>query len=100
MLVVSNIFYFHHYLGKIPILTNIFEMGWNHQLAIFLRTRNNNETAVFKLRILELKPRPSFVGKGGDVLFLSTETKAYTPEKTNRLPLRMVVSNRNLLFPG
>ena len=25
--VVSNIFYFHPYLGKIPILTNIFQMG-------------------------------------------------------------------------
>ena len=24
-------FYFHPYLGKIPILTNIFQMGWNHQ---------------------------------------------------------------------
>ena len=31
-LVVSNIFYFHSYLGKIPILTNIFQRGWNHQL--------------------------------------------------------------------
>ena len=30
--VVSNIFYFHHYLGKIPNLTNIFQRGWNHQL--------------------------------------------------------------------
>ena len=30
-LVVSNIFYVHPYLGKIPILTNIFQMGWNHQ---------------------------------------------------------------------
>ena len=29
---VSNIFYFHPYLGKIPILTHIFQMGWNHQL--------------------------------------------------------------------
>ena len=29
--VVSNVFYFHPYLGKIPILTNIFQMGWNHQ---------------------------------------------------------------------
>ena len=29
----SNIFYFQPYLGKIPILTNIFQMGWNHQLA-------------------------------------------------------------------
>ena len=26
-LVVSNIFYFHPYLGKIPILTNMFQMG-------------------------------------------------------------------------
>ena len=25
--VVSNVFYFHPYLGKIPILTNIFQMG-------------------------------------------------------------------------
>ena len=32
--VVSNIFYVHPYLGKIPILTNIFQMGWNHQLAM------------------------------------------------------------------
>ena len=33
-MVVSNIFYFHPYFGKIPILTNIFQMGWfNHQLG-------------------------------------------------------------------
>ena len=30
--VVSNIFYVHPYLGKIPILTYIFQRGWNHQL--------------------------------------------------------------------
>ena len=31
-LVVSNSFYFHSYLGKIPILTHIFQKGWfNHQ---------------------------------------------------------------------
>ena len=30
--VVSNVFYFHPYLGKIPNLTNIFQRGWNHQL--------------------------------------------------------------------
>ena len=30
-------FYFHSYLGKIPILTNIFQMGWNHQLVMFKR---------------------------------------------------------------
>ena len=30
--VVSSILYIHPYLGKIPILTNIFQRGWNHQL--------------------------------------------------------------------
>ena len=30
-MVVSNIFYFHPYLGKWSSLTNIFQMGWNHQ---------------------------------------------------------------------
>ena len=33
-MVLSDIFYFHPYLGKIPILTNIFQMGWNHQLVM------------------------------------------------------------------
>ena len=28
---VSNVFYFHPCLGKIPILTSIFQRGWNHQ---------------------------------------------------------------------
>ena len=27
---------FHPHLGKIPILTNIFQMGWNHQLVFFV----------------------------------------------------------------
>ena len=31
-LVVSNIFYFHPYLGTWSNLTNIFQRGWNHQL--------------------------------------------------------------------
>ena len=35
-MVVSNIFYVHPYLGKIPILTNIFHMAWNHQLDTHL----------------------------------------------------------------
>ena len=33
--VVWKIFYFHLYLGKIPILTNIFQRGWNHQLDMY-----------------------------------------------------------------
>ena len=32
---VSNIFYFQPYLGKISNLTNIFQTGWNHQLDTF-----------------------------------------------------------------
>ena len=33
--VISKIFYFHPYLGKIPIFDeHIFQMGWNHQLVI------------------------------------------------------------------
>ena len=35
-LVVSNIFNFHPYLGKISNLTNIFQMGWNHQLVMLI----------------------------------------------------------------
>ena len=34
--VASNIFYFHPYLGKIPILTDSFQMGWNHQADFLL----------------------------------------------------------------
>ena len=33
LVVVSNIFYVHPYLGKWSKLTNIFQMGWNHQLV-------------------------------------------------------------------
>ena len=29
-----NMFYFHPYLGKITILTNMFQLGWNHQLVV------------------------------------------------------------------
>ena len=29
-----KLFYFHPYFGKISILTNIFQMGWNHQLGM------------------------------------------------------------------
>ena len=36
-MVVSNIVYFHLYLGKISNLTNMFQMGWfNHQLVFLV----------------------------------------------------------------
>ena len=28
----QNMFYVHPYLGKIPILSNLFQLGWKHQL--------------------------------------------------------------------
>ena len=34
----SNILYVHPYLGKISNLTNIFEMGWHHQLVYIAGT--------------------------------------------------------------
>ena len=33
---VSNSLCFHPYLKKIPILTDIFQMGWNHQAVTWL----------------------------------------------------------------
>ena len=43
---VSNIFYFHPYLGNISNLTNIFQRGWNHQLdfvrLIYFGIRKSN----------------------------------------------------------
>ena len=73
-------FYFHPYLGKIPILTNIFQMGWNHQLEYYQTT----SWSVF-LWILEVKTclssrragsRNSLVGpvKGG---LAGPETRRY-----------------------
>ena len=43
---ISIIFYVHPYLGKIPKLTNIFQSGLIHQLALLLaRAGSNVETA-------------------------------------------------------
>ena len=38
---VSNMFYLHPYLGKITILTNIFQRGWNHQLEVFFEPKTH-----------------------------------------------------------
>ena len=37
--VVSNGLYFHPYLDEISNLTNIFQMGWNHQLSLIIEPR-------------------------------------------------------------
>ena len=39
---VSNIFYFHPYLGKWSNLINIFQLGWNHQLLLMAEIPNNH----------------------------------------------------------
>jgi len=45
--VVSNIFYFHPYLGTISDLTNIFRMGWfNHQLVMMRATRHGQDSEI------------------------------------------------------
>ena len=47
-LVVWNIFYFHPYLGKIPNLTSIFKMDWNHQLGWALGETSTPDVSVSK----------------------------------------------------
>ena len=45
-----HFFYFHPYLGKIPMLTNICQRGWNHQLAlIFPQTSANTSCTVLEV---------------------------------------------------
>ena len=46
----SNIFHYHPYLGKIPIVTTIFQMGWfNHQLyeRFFLNQMGSEPTTTW-----------------------------------------------------
>ncbi len=45
--VVSNMFYFHPYLGKWSSLTNIFQMGWNHQLDTCYPSQNDSIRGIF-----------------------------------------------------
>ena len=48
-------FYFHPYLGKIPILTNIFQKGWHHHVFV-----------MFNFKIIPKKiGRQGWVRKGG-----------------------------------
>ena len=59
---VSNILYFHPYLGKIPILTNIFQLGWNHQPDLFfLKTNISPEKWWLEDDPVLLKWRRSFI---------------------------------------
>ena len=55
-----HFFSFHPYLGKIPILTNIFQMGWNHQLV--LDALNFKTVSSLVLRTAGFQTVPSDVG--------------------------------------
>ena len=78
-MVVSNIFYFHPYLGKIPILTNIFQLDWNHQPVlvgmfwsawVFLSFSQPRQWHLF-FRMLKLSKNTWAVSKGhGKPLFV------------------------------
>ena len=46
--VVSFFLIFHPYLGKIPILTNIFQRDWNHQLDLNLTVGDTTHLALFQ----------------------------------------------------
>ena len=47
--VVSNTFYCHPYLGKVPILTNIFQGSWNHQ-PVFVDSKHSQLRMVYICR--------------------------------------------------
>ena len=59
----SNIFYFHPHLGKIPHLTHIFQMGWNHQRVfhdVHTQTLKNREmklTSIFESQFFKRRYR-------------------------------------------
>ena len=47
-------FYVHLYLGKIPILTNIFQSGWNHQLAVYVYHYDSTRVLVYTAQMFRL----------------------------------------------
>ena len=53
--VVSNISYFHPYLGMTSILTKIFQWGWNHQLE------NDDSISVLWTRLLRCEIEVGFI---------------------------------------
>ena len=48
-MVISSIFYFHLYLGKLSKVTNIFQRGWNHQLGGL-----NCKVSMFYVQLFEM----------------------------------------------
>ena len=71
--VVSNVFYFHPYLGRWSILTHIFQMGWNHQLVWCWWENFNLENHPKKIQ----RNR----GRPGSLRFLAPRSEGLNPKK-------------------
>ena len=79
-LVVSNIFYFHPYLGKISNLTNIFQLGWNHQLE----THTIHVCIFTYICLIWLANRRNQWMVCEEAGFIEGETKKQTDMQTNK----------------
>ena len=85
--VVLNIFYFHPYLGKWSNLTNIFQMGWNHQL-VFLWERSGKNTNKKHHHWFTKKTAPERKARrtSGFMFFFSTKCEAEHPSFKLHIP--------------
>ena len=113
--VVSNIFYFHSYLGKIPILTDIFQLGWNHQLVIFhsVTSKKSNNTSHWYHHASPPKPNMGPKNDGNSKIGISYSIWCYFSGSTlgahflskhhrsgKQLLWRQNSSSRNLVCTG
>ena len=106
-------FYFHRYLGKIPIVTNIFQMGWNHQLAkcwlqllpTFNSKQTSKQTSGFNLDKSNKTEKRKRVRRTPGKLQLTSENYTFTrfllftpiPGKKIQVDLRILLYN---FLPG
>ena len=82
-------FYVHPYLGKITNLTNIFQMGWNHQHGKF--ATGNIWNLLLQKKLLDsfglvrwLFFRPVVTGKGQKFLVVKYDFSSQTPLKSHQ----------------
>ena len=86
----SNIFCFHPYLGKWSNLSNIFQMGWNHQLEKHHQPKNYPTKRQWELRTARwffFGGWPTtFKGKKWTWFLFGTDPVSMDPGKTTKLP--------------
>ena len=88
---VSKIFYFHPYLGKWSNLTNIFQMGWNHQRASYFLDEIPTEVSPFMQQYVKLQYLVCFLChvSMGHVSNVSPKTVFRTTKKGTKTTLRL-----------